>query len=273
VTAAPQLAAARGFMFDIDGTLIHRGRDGSAEPIPGAREVLEAIRGSGRPLVAFTNGSHVAPEKIAAGIRAGGLDLADNEVLTPVCSAITHLRDRHAGKRVVVFGTEPTRARIADAGIDVVGPSLARSAEVVLVVHVDDVSLPALEAAAHAVIDGASFYAGSYVRAYAGADGPILSRGAMAAAAIAKVTGRRPTVIGKPSRAAVREVADRLGVPPRDVAFVGDDVGMDIALGRMAKARTVLVATGISGGEINAVPPARRPDVVLNDVSELLPLL
>jgi ribonucleotide monophosphatase NagD (HAD superfamily) len=157
--------------------------------------------------------------------------------------------------------------------VHVLDPSEARSADVVIVLHVDDVSLPVLEAAAWAILDGARFLTGNKARAYAGADGPILSRGAMCAAAIAKASGRRPTVVGKPSPAAVREVGDRLGVPPRDVAFVGDDVGMDIALGRMAKARTVLVASGISGGSLNGVPPAQRPDVVLNDVSEMLPLL
>jgi NagD protein len=268
-----QLSAARGFMFDIDGTLVQRMPDHSTVPIPGAREVLEAIRGSGRPLVAFTNGSHITPAKIAAGVTKGGLELAEHEVLTPTCSAISLLQSAHPGARVAVFGTESTRSRMAASGIDVLDPADTRRAQVVIVLHVDEVSLPVMEAAAWAIIDGARFLTGNKARAYAGSDGPIISRGAMVAAAITKASGRRPTVVGKPSPAAVREVGHRLGVPPSDVAFVGDDVGMDIALGRLAKARTVLVASGISGGSLNGVPKTQRPDVVLNDVSELLPLL
>jgi ribonucleotide monophosphatase NagD (HAD superfamily) len=60
-----RLSRVRGFVFDVDGTLVHRGRDGRASPQPGAVEVLERIRASGRPLVLFTNGSHVRSETIA----------------------------------------------------------------------------------------------------------------------------------------------------------------------------------------------------------------
>ena len=44
------LRDVRGFVFDVDGTLAHRGPDGRARPQPGAVEVLERIRASGRPL-------------------------------------------------------------------------------------------------------------------------------------------------------------------------------------------------------------------------------
>ena len=76
-------------MFDVDGTLLHRGPDGRGRPQPGAVEVLERIRASGRKLVLFTNGSHVPSARIAAGLRDDGLPVADEEVLTPVDSATT----------------------------------------------------------------------------------------------------------------------------------------------------------------------------------------
>jgi hydroxymethylpyrimidine pyrophosphatase-like HAD family hydrolase len=44
-----RLDQVRGFMFDVDGTLAHRGHDGRAHPQPGAIEVLDRIRASGRP--------------------------------------------------------------------------------------------------------------------------------------------------------------------------------------------------------------------------------
>ena len=61
----PALDRVRGFVFDVDGTLVHREPDGRARPQPGAVDVLERIRASGRPLVLFTNGSHVRAETIA----------------------------------------------------------------------------------------------------------------------------------------------------------------------------------------------------------------
>lgn len=263
------LADAAGFMFDLDGTLVHRAPDGVVA-LPGAAEVLAAIRASGRPLVVFTNASDSDPGAIAERVRRGGLELADEEVLTAACSALGHLQRRHPAARVLVLGTPAAQRRFAAAGVTLLREADAADAQVVLTLHVDEVALSVLEAAARAVIAGAAFLTANYVRAYAGLHGPILSRGAMAAAAIAKASGRRPTVVGKPSPAAVHEVTERLELDPRRVAFIGDDVAMDIALGRRAGGQTVLVRSGMAAGSI---PAGRGPDVVVDGVADLLELL
>ena len=86
--------------------------------------------------------------------------------------------------------------------------------------------------------------------------------------------GARPKVVGKPSRAAVAELATHLGLPTSELAVIGDDLGMDIALGRIGGSRTVLVRSGISGEiELDRVPERRRPDAVVDGVADLLPLL
>src|SRR5262245_48920574 len=219
VASAPmRLQDARGFMFDLDGTLVHRARGGGpATAIPGAVDVIAAIRASGRPLVVFTNATHIAPAALAQTARDAGLDLHERELMTPLASAAGHIRRRLPGARVLVLATGVARELIAAAGVHVVDDP--RDADAIFVGHVETVDLAVLEGAARAVLGGARLLVGSYAPAYAGADGPILSRGAMVAAAVAHASGRRPTIVGKPSRAAVREVGERLGLPPRDVAF------------------------------------------------------
>jgi NagD protein len=271
VADALALDDVRGFVFDVDGTLVHRDRDGKACPQPGAPEVLDAIRATHRPLVLFTNGSHVPAETIARALRDDGLPVADDEVLTPIESAITYIRRNHPDRPALVFASDIIRARMAAAGIPL---ARGEEGEVVFVAHVDHVDFSSLEQAARAVARGAPLLTGSYVRGYAGADGIIFSRGAMVTAAIAKVTGARPKVVGKPSRAAVAEIRKRLGVPTDRVAVIGDDLGMDIPLGRMGGSRTVLVRSGISGAiRLEDVSPRRRPDAVVNRVADLLPRL
>ena len=131
-----------------------------------------------------------------------------------------------------------------------------------------------LERAARAIIAGAQLLTASYAPAYAGADGPIISRGAMTAAALAKATSTRPAIVGKPSRAALRVIAEQTGVPTRDLVVIGDDLTMDVALGRMGGARTILCASGISGRvAIDGAPARQRPDAVVGGVAELLDLL
>jgi HAD superfamily hydrolase (TIGR01450 family) len=261
----------RGFMFDIDGTLVHRGPDGRGRPQPGAVEVLERIRASGRPLVLFTNGSHVGPAAIAAGLRDDGLPIGDHEVLTPVQSAITYVRRRHPGRPALLFASAATTELIAAAGIPI---ATGEEAELVFVAHVDEIDFASLERAARAVTRGAPLLTGSYVPGYAGANGMIFSRGAMITAAIAKVTGARPKVLGKPSRAAVQELGTHFGLPTSELAVIGDDLTMDVALGRMGGSRTVLVRSGISGQiDLERVPAGRRPDAVIDAVADLLPSL
>jgi 5'-nucleotidase len=264
------LRDVRGFVFDLDGTLIQRTRSGH-DVIPGAGEVLAAIRASGRPFVVFTNASHVGPEVLAREVREGGLDVHDDQLLTPVCCAISLLRDRQAGASVLAFSTEATRERLEGAGIRLVDGEEAERAEVVLVAHPADVDMAALERAARALVRGARLLTASYVPAYSGADGPIFSRGAMVTAAIAKASGARPVVIGKPSRAAVREIVDRMHVPSRELAVIGDDVGLDIALGNLGGSFTILVRTGIShAADLGRVPARHRPDAEIGTISALL---
>ncbi|HEY3727013.1 MAG TPA: HAD hydrolase-like protein [Solirubrobacteraceae bacterium] len=266
-----RLDGVRGFVFDVDGTLLHRGPDGRGRPQPGAVEVLDRIRATGRKLVLFTNGSHVPSARIAHGLRQDGLPVADQELLTPVDSAITYLRRRHAGAPVLAFASESVCRHMAEHGIPI---ARDEDAEVVFVAHLDEVEMAMLDRAARAVVAGAPLFTGSYVRGYAGANGMIFSRGAMITAAIAKVTGARPRVLGKPSRAAVAEVGTRLGMPTQEVAVIGDDLGMDIALGRMGGSRTVLVRSGISGAiDLDRVPERRRPDAVIDGVADLLEAL
>lgn len=257
-------------MLDVDGTLVHRA-GAELRVQPGAVEMLERIRASRRRYVLFTNGSHATPESFAADLRAAGLPVADDELLTPLQSVQCYLRARRPGAAVLVFAGETPRDYLVRAGVRVVEGAAADAADVVFVAHSDVVDFPRLEQAARAVLGGARLLTASYQPAYAGANGPILSRGAMTAAAIAKASGTRPVVVGKPSRAAVEAFRDRLGTAPEELAVIGDDVSMDIALGHMAGARTILVRSGISKElDLDRVPEGRRPHDVVSGVAELL---
>jgi NagD protein len=257
-----------GFVFDIDGSLVHRGADFRSEPLPGAVEALEKIRASGRPLVLFTNGSHLTPEEFAAGLTEDGLAVGPEEILTPVCCALSYLREHHLGEAVMVFGSDSTKKRMADEGVALTEKAHAGA---VFVAHVQQVDLDDAEEAARAVLAGAPLLTANYGPGYWGANGIIFSKGAMVTAAIAKVTEAEPIVVGKPSEVAVREVRERLGVPTEQIAVIGDDLEMDIGLGLLGGSRTILVRSGLSGQiDLEAVPEQERPGEVVDGVAEIL---
>lgn len=264
-----RLDDVRGFVFDVDGTLVHRAGD-DIHVQPGAAEVLARIRASGRPFAIFTNGSHEAPEAFAAGLRGVGLDIADDELLTPLRSVRHYLRMQRLDGPVLLFATAEARAYLLREGMPLLDGEGSR-ADAVFVAHADTVDFAELERAARLVLGGARLLTGSYAPAYAGANGPILSRGAMLTAALAKATGARPVIVGKPSRAALSTISERLGAPARDLAVIGDDVTMDIALGRLGGARTILVGTGISGRlALDGLAERRRPHAVVSGIADLL---
>jgi HAD superfamily hydrolase (TIGR01450 family) len=266
-----KLDDVRGFVFDGDGSLFHRGTDFRSEPLPGAVEVIEAIRASGRPLVLFTNGSHLDPETFAAGLREDGLPVRDDELLTPVVSATSYLRQHLPGASAMVFGSDEIKRRMESEGIPLVDSD---GAEAVFVAHVPQADMDELETAARAVMKGAPLLTANYGAGYWGSNGLIFSRGAMTAAAIAKVTEVEPIVVGKPSEVAVEATSERLGAPSEDLAVIGDDLDMDIALGHLGGSRTILVRSGMSGSlDLSDIPEENRPDAVIDGVEEMLPWL
>jgi len=265
-----RLDDVRAFVLDVDGTLVHRAGD-EVHVQPGAPEVLAKIRASGRPLAIFTNGSHAPPETFAAGLRAVGLHVADDELLTPLRSVQSYLRRRHRDGPVLLFSTESAREYLVRSGVRVLEGESATRPDAVFVAQADVVDFPELERAARAILDGARLLTGSFAPAYAGANGPILSRGAMLTAALAKATGTRPVIVGKPSRAALQTIRDQLGVRSEELAVIGDDLSMDVALGRLGGSRTILVRSGISGRvALEDVAERHRPDAIVDGVAQLL---
>jgi HAD superfamily hydrolase (TIGR01450 family) len=265
-----RLDEVRGFVFDVDGTLVHRA-GAEVRVIPGAHDVLERVRASGRPYAFFTNGSHVPPAEFARELRDAGLPVADEQLLTPLCSVQTYLERFRRDASVLPLLTDSAHRYLEAAGVRLVDGRNGVHVDAVFVAQPGRADFDRLELAARAVIAGARLLTGSYVAAYAGADGPILSRGAMVTAAIAKASGARPVVVGKPSRAAVRAMQDRLGVPSEKLAVVGDDLFLDVALGHLGRSTTVLVRSGISGAlDLSSVAEKRRPHHTAESVAELL---
>ena len=68
-SSAP-LRPLKGFMFDLDGTLLLSDRSlGGYELLPGAAEVLTTLRERAIPFVVLTNGSAYRPSEQAAKLR------------------------------------------------------------------------------------------------------------------------------------------------------------------------------------------------------------
>jgi 4-nitrophenyl phosphatase len=272
--ALERLRGARGFIFDMDGTLALGDRaNHGLSPLPGAVDLLAWVRDTGLPYVVFTNGTNRSPRHFAAVLRAAGLDVPDARMMTPASSAV-EIFTRRGCRRIMVLGgpglTDPLRA----AGIEVIAPQgTPDRVDAVFAGWFREFTMDHLEAACHAVWAGAGLYSASETPFFAAAGGRALGTSRAISAMIRSITGCGLTVTGKPSLDALRAAATRLGVPARHLAVVGDDPLLEVPMAHRGRALAIAVGTGLGTADsYDHLPAARRPHLNLHGVDELLSL-
>lgn len=265
-----------GYMFDVDGTLILSNRSlGSYQMLPGAAEVLGALKAKGIPYVALTNGSAYPPAEQAAKLRKLGLPIADDQMLTP-SSVAAELMVRDGVKSVLVLGTPGVGHCLAEAGIELrfTGDADAEKADAVYIGWHPNCGMKDIEAACHAIWNGAKLYVASDVPFFASAGGRTIGYSHAITAAVRKMTGAPMILTGKPSLNALRFVAKKLGVPMKTVAVVGDDPLVEIVMARRAGATSFGVTTGFNKDEDWARQTGnKRPHRVLQGVGDLMDIM
>jgi 4-nitrophenyl phosphatase len=269
-----RLSGVRGFVFDMDGTLVLGDRAGRGlRPLPGAVEITGWAARRGLPFVVFTNGTNRTPAHFARILREIGFGLPDEAMMTPASSAVRIFTGR-GYRRVMVLGgpglTEPLR----EAGLEVVPPAAGTTADAVLAGWFPEFTMPALEAACQAVWGGAELYSCSQTPFFAVAGGRALGTSRAISAMIRSLTGCGLRVVGKPSLDALRAAADRLGVRPGQLAVVGDDPQLEVPMAHRGRSLAIAVDTGLGGaGAYDGVPPSRRPHLRVRGVDELLAIV
>ena len=271
-TIEERIAAARGFLFDLDGTLALGDSNAHGyKPLPGARELLATVTRANVPFAILTNGTHHTPQTYVEMLQRAGFDVPLSRMLTPsVVAAEVFAKKQY--RRVLVLGVQGVSQPMLDLGIDVVRPGETETGiEAVFVGWHPDFALRDIEAACRAAWAGATLYTASIAPFFATRNGKTVGISGAICAAIKSVTQQRVYVLGKPSQVSLVTTARRLGVRTKDMVVVGDDPGLEIAMARTGGACAVGVTTGIATAETYAaLPPERSADLVLTGVADLL---
>jgi 4-nitrophenyl phosphatase len=269
------LGPVEGFMFDLDGTLILSDRSlGGYRLLPGAVDVLQKLQARGTPFVVLTNGTAYPVAEQAPKLRALGLPISDDALLTPN-TVTADLMPKRGVKRALVLGVPGVGQPLAEVGIEAVFPGQDRADDVQAVYigwHPDCV-MKDIEAACKAIWNGAELYVASDVPFFATSSGKTMGYSHAITAAVRKITGAPMILTGKPSLHALRLVAKRLGIPMRRVGVVGDDPLVEMIMSRRGGAMGFGVTTGFTTEEDWAAQPlTRRPHRVVRDLGEILEL-
>ena len=250
----------RAILLDIDGVLYVED-----EPIAGAADAVQRLRGSGLILRFVTNTTSRSRASTLAKLRRLGFDVAEQELVTPAALAVQVCRAR-AHRRVALFVASEVES-------DFTGLDLAEAdVDAVIVGDLGDAwDYATLNHAFRLIIDGADLIALQKNRFWLRADGLSLDVGPFVAA-LEYATGRASTVVGKPAHEFFEQVLESAAVGADEAAIVGDDIESDIGGALDAGLGAILVRTG-KYREDHVSASGITPTATVNSISDVPPLL
>ncbi|XP_058492985.1 pyridoxal phosphate phosphatase [Solea solea] len=266
------LAAKDFFLFDCDGVLWH-----GENAISGAAEVVNSLTRQGKNVVFVTNNCTRPRESYVHKFsRLGFTDVMLEQIFSSsYCSAL-YLRDFvQVSGQVFVMGCDGLRRELQEAGIPCVeeadDPSatiydcpLAPDVKAVLVGHDDKLTfLKLAKASCYLKNPECLFLATDTDPWHPLSSGRILPGSGSLTAALEVASGRKATVIGKPSRFMFECISSQFsGVDPAQCLMVGDRLETDMLFGSNCGLDTMLTLTGVS--QIEEAQEYRNSELTTN---------
>ena len=245
--------------MDLDGVLYN-----GEQPIEGAAEAVEAVRRSGMPTLFVTNTTSRPRSALREKLARFGIQAEEREILTPPVAAVTWIRHTGRGKAALLV-PEATKQEFAGLEAQADDPDL-------VCVVVGDLG-PAWD---YEKLNGAFRLLHGYpqrrivalglTRYWQSPDGVNLDV-APFVKALECATRKRAIVTGKPAKPFFLQAARLLGVKPKDILMVGDDLYADALGARRAGLRSALVQTGKF--LLRDLTHPEQPDWVLESVRDL----
>lgn len=274
--ALDRLVQAKGWIFDIDGTLIRTSKFGGegGTAFPGAGELVARLRDAGRRIMICTQASTRPPAFYTGILKAAGFPVEENQVVTAGLAASLYLQTHHPNGRVLVLGSDGITVPVAAAGLAIVQFDDPGSVDAVMVGHAVSYDSRAVDAACKAVIGGARFYTTTDELWFYGGVGRSVAPSGFMSAAIGAVCGRKAEVLGKPSPALGDALLSRLGMRGHEVVVVDDNIEHGIRLAHVMGAHSVMPLSGASSrANMGSLHKSEAPTLVCENVGELNALI
>lgn len=251
-------AKTKYFIIDMDGTF-YLGN----HLIDGADTFIEKLTASGRDFRFFTNNSSNNVEVCCKKLANMGFPVAEDKIIISSHVTAAYLNREHSGQRIYLLGNERLTGDLLEKGIN-----LVEDAPDVIVLGFDTtLTYEKISKAANWIAQGVTYIATHPDLNCPMAEGFMPDTGSMIEM-FAASTGKRPKVMGKPMEETVNYVTELLGCERDEIAFVGDRLATDIAIGANHGIPSALVLSGVTtleeyeAGDIKAT-------VVVDDLAAL----
>lgn len=254
------LSDVRGFLLDMDGVLYL-----GETPRRGAIEWITHLNETDTPYLCLTNNATRSPEQYQVKLDKLGIPIDAANVLGTAETTSLWLSRQSSQASVLVVGTQGLIDELERQHLEVVETA---PADYVVVGLDPSLTYDKLVRATRAIRAGAKFVGTNPDPTCPDEVGLAPGCGAILAA-LETATETRPIIVGKPEPIIFREALHRLGLPPKEVAIVGDRLGTDIQGGQRMGLTTALVFGGVTTSEELETSPI-RPDYVFENLADLL---
>ncbi|ADB34436.1 HAD-superfamily hydrolase, subfamily IIA [Kribbella flavida DSM 17836] len=249
-------------LLDLDG-VVYVGPD----PVPDAPDNLRKAAKEGLRIGYITNNASRPASVVAEHLASFGLDVIADDVVTSAQAAAKLIaNDFPAGSPVLVVGGEGLTAALEEYGLRPVRSSDARPVAVAQGFH-PDVSWVMLADGAHAINEGAKWYATNLDLTIPTAGGMAPGNGTLVQAIRAAVEVD-PVVAGKPEPPLLETSIERLKA--ERPLMIGDRLDSDIAGAHAVGIASLWVATGVHDAhDLARAPKDQRPTYIAADLGAL----
>lgn len=225
------------YIVDMDGTFYL-----GDKMLDGAMDFVRAVKEKGKRFFFFTNNSSHNEEECIEKLRKTGYEAKSGSVIISSHVTIDYLKRRCPGKTVYLLGNELLRGDFKKAGIELND----ENPDIVVLGFDTTLSYEKINKAANFLANGAYYIATHPDNNCPLANGFMPDTGSMMAL-FERSTGRVPDLImGKPYAFTVDYVTNRIGCRRDEIAFVGDRLETDIAIGAENGLKSVLVYSGVT---------------------------
>lgn len=258
-SAEPPITRHDAVLFDLDGVLYAGSR-----AVPGAPEVVAAVREAGLRVAFVTNNAARTPAVVAEHLSSLGVLAAPGDVVTSAQAAAKLLAERvPPGSPVLLVGGEGLVVALLECGLRPVAS--ARDAPVAVVQGFSpDVGWRLLAEGTYAVRSGIPWVASNLDLTVPTDRGLAPGNGTLVGV-VAQATGLQPIVAGKPQVKLITEAIARTGAG--SPLAVGDRLDTDIVGANRAGVPSLLVLTGVTTpADLLLAAPDARPTFVAADL-------
>ena len=205
----------QGVLLDLSGVVY----DGD-HAIAGALEAIARLRASQLPIRFVTNTTRKPRQAIIRELSAIGLNIANDELFTPVDAANAWLAENACSTSLLVHPA------LKD---EFPAPQKTTGRAVIIGDAEHDFNYTNLNEVFRDLIDGAELLALAKNRTFKDRDGKLSLDAGPFVAALEFATGKQAVVLGKPAPEFFKSVLASIPCPPENAVMVGDDAEADVA--------------------------------------------